>query len=97
MANWANSSTRLLTNDGSNTKALSFWKEPNVIYMEGSLIFGTSSGVYADRGNLPSNDQSITLQVNINDRQWIQTTNGGNTLLTPSEFSEGGDILLVFY
>jgi hypothetical protein len=50
-----------------------------------------------DRGDLPNDDQSIKLQINIGDTQWIQSTNGGNNLLTPSEFSNGGDITLIFY
>ena len=91
------SSVRILSNDDTNSKTLSFWKDKNVEYMKATLIFGPSSGIYADRGDLPIDDQSIKMMVNTKERQWIQSTNGGNTLLTPSEFSEGGDISVVFY
>lgn len=91
------SSTRILSEEATNNKTLLFWKEENVYYLQGSAIFGPSSGVYVNRGDLPVNDQSIKLLTNIGDRQWIQSTNGGNELLTPSEFSNGGDITLTFY
>jgi hypothetical protein len=91
------SSTRVLSDESNNSKNLLFWLQPNLYYMEGSLKFGTSTGVYVDRGDLPINDQLITLQTNIGDTQWTQSTNGGNTLLKPSEFSSGVDITLIFY
>jgi hypothetical protein len=65
--------------------------------MEGTLIYGYASGVYADRGYLPDDHPPIILQTNCQDRQWIQDTNGGSTLLTSSEFSSGGIITFIFY
>jgi len=91
------SATRILSDEPTNAKNLLFWSQPNVYYMEGNITFGSSSGVYVDRGDLPNDDQSIKLQINIGDAQWVQSTNGGNNLLTPSEFSNGGDITLIFY
>ena len=91
------SSTRIITEYENVSKNFLFWIKQNLYYMQGSLSYGQSSGVYVDRGDLPIDDQSITLQINIGDRQWVQSTNGGNTLLSPSEYSSNDDILLTFY
>lgn len=80
----------------NNTNALKFWKEPNVWFMQGSCAFGPQAGVYVDRGWMAPNDQAITMTAIANDKQYIQTENGGATLLAWNEFFNGGAIKLTF-
>jgi hypothetical protein len=80
----------------NNTNALKFWQTPNVWYMQGSCSFGPEAGVYVDRGWMAPNDQTITLTAIANGKQFIQTENGGETLLAWNEFTNGGDIQLTF-
>jgi hypothetical protein len=92
----ANSSTQWSSQEVNNTKSLLFWIQENVYYMQGNLSFGPESGVYIDRGWMADNDQSITMTIDANGKEWTQTSNGGESLLNWFEFSSGGDITVTF-
>jgi hypothetical protein len=91
-----NSSTQWSSQEVHNTKSLLFWVQENVWYMQGNLSFGPEAGVYVDRGWMADNDQTISMTVNANGKEWTQTSNGGETLLQWNEFENGGDITLTF-
>jgi len=80
----------------NNTKSLLFWKIENQYYMQGNLSFGPEAGVYVDRGWMAADDQSITMYVDANGKQWTQDENGGETLLSWNEFEDGGNISMIF-
>lgn len=80
----------------NNTNALKFWQTPNTWYMQGSVAFGPQAGVYVDRGWMAPNDQTISMTANANGKSWVQTQNGGETLLAWNGFEQGGDITLTF-
>lgn len=84
------------TDEVNNTNALKFWQQSNVWYMQGSCSFGPEAGVYVDRGWMAPNDQSITMTANANGKEFVQSTNGGETLLAWNEFESGGSIQLTF-
>jgi hypothetical protein len=92
----ANSSTSWSSTEVHNTKSLLFWITPNVWYMQGNLSFGPEAGVYVDRGWMADNDQTIKMTASSNGTTWIQTANGGETLLAWNQFEDGGDIILTF-
>lgn len=79
-----------------NTKSLLFWHQPNVWEMQGNLSFGPEAGVYVDRGWMPEATQYIKMTAVANGKEWVQTSNGGETLLAWNEFESGGDISLTF-
>jgi len=79
-----------------NTKALLFYHVINDWYMQGNLSFGPEAGVYVDRGWMADNDQTIKMTASANGTTWIQTENGGETLLAWNQFEDGGDITLTF-
>ena len=79
-----------------NSKSLLFWVQQNVWYMQGNLSFGPEAGVYVDRGWMAADDQSIKMTAVANGKEWIQTQNGGETLLAWNEFENGGNIILTF-
>jgi hypothetical protein len=91
-----NSSTQWSSQEVHNTKSLLFWVQENVWYMQSNLSFGPEAGVYVDRGWMADNDQTISMTANANGKEWIQTLNGGETLLQWNEFENGGDITLTF-
>lgn len=91
-----NSETQWSSNDVNNTKSLLFWETPNVWYMQGNLSFGPEAGVYVDRGWMADDDQTISMKAVADGKQWIQTDNGGETLLAWNGFEDGGDITLTF-
>jgi hypothetical protein len=64
--------------------------------MQGNLSFGPEAGVYVDRGWMAADDQSITMYVDANGKQWTQDENGGETLLAWNEFEDGGNISMIF-
>jgi hypothetical protein len=64
--------------------------------MQGSASFGPTAGVYVDRGWMDPNEQTIKMTANANGKEWIQTQNGGETLLAWNEFEQGGTITLTF-
>ena len=84
------------TTDINNTNALKFWQQPNIWFMQGSCSFGPQAGVYVDRGWMDPNGQSIKMTADANGKVWVQTTNGGETLLAWNEFPDGGNIVLTF-
>ena len=84
------------TSDPNNTNALKFWQQPNVWFMQGSASFGPTAGVYVDRGWMDPNAQTIKMTANANGKEWVQTQNGGETLLAWNEFEQGGTITLTF-
>ena len=92
----ANSQTQWSSQEVHNTKSLLFWVTPNVWYMQGNLSFGPEAGVYVDRGWMADNDQTIKMTAVANGTQWVQTANGGATLLAWNLFENGGDISLTF-
>lgn len=92
----ANSQTSWSSTEVHNTKSLLFWVTPNVWYMQGNLSFGPEAGVYVDRGWMADNDQTIKMTAVANGVQWVQTANGGATLLAWNLFEDGGDISLTF-
>jgi hypothetical protein len=89
-------STSWSSSEVNNSKSLLFWKTPNVYYMQGNLSFGPEAGVYVDRGWMPEDDQSITMYADANGKTFVQSQNGGETLLAWNEFEDGGDISLRF-
>ena len=84
------------TEEINNTNALRFWLTPNVWYMQGSCSFGPQAGVYVDRGWMAPDDQSIKMTAVANGKSFVQTQNGGESLLAWNEFTSGGSIMLVF-
>ncbi len=86
-----NSETQWSSTEVHNTKSLLFWVTPNVWYMQGNLSFGPEAGVYVDRGWMAENDQTIKMTASANGTTWIQTANGGETLLAWNQFEDGGD------
>lgn len=88
---WSNT-----TQETNNTNALKFWETPNTWYMQGSCAFGPLAGVYVDRGWMAPNDQSIKMTADANGTTWVQTENGGETLLAWNQFEDGGTITLTF-
>jgi hypothetical protein len=89
-------STSWSSSEVNNSKSLLFWKTPNVYYMQGNLSFGPEAGVYVDRGWMAEDDQSITMYADANGQTFVQSENGGETLLAWNEFEDGGDISLRF-
>ena len=87
----ANSSTKWSSQEVNNTKSLLFWVEQNVYYMQGNLSFGPEAGVYVDRGWMADNDQTISMTIDVNGKEWTQTSNGGENVLAWYEFNDGGD------
>jgi hypothetical protein len=45
---------------------------------------------------MAADDQSITMYVDANGKQWTQDENGGETLLAWNEFEDGGNISMIF-
>lgn len=84
------------TTEPNNSTSIRFWKVPNQWYMQGGVSFGPEAGVYVDRGWMAENDQTIQMTAVANGKSWIQSVNGGETLLAWNEFEQGGDILLTF-
>jgi len=84
------------TSEVNNTNALKFWQQPQVYYMQGSVSFGPEAGVYMDRGWQAPNDQSIKLTADANGVTFIQTQNGGATVLPWNGFEQGGVIDMTF-
>lgn len=89
-------STSWASQEVHNSKSLLFWKEEGVYYMQGNLSFGPEAGVYVDRGWMAEDDQTISMTANANGAVFVQTQNGGETLLAWNEFEQGGDISLSF-
>jgi hypothetical protein len=85
------------TEDVNNTMALKFFSTPGVYYMQGSLAFGPEAGVYMDRGWLDPNNQNMTLGADANGTQYLQTQNGGQTVLNWNQFENGGTINMNFF
>lgn len=92
-SSWSNTDQESTPN---NTNALKFWQQPNVWFMQGSASFGPTAGVYVDRGWMDPNAQTIKMTANANGKEWVQTQNGGETLLAWNEFEQGGTITLTF-
>jgi hypothetical protein len=84
------------TSEVNNTNALKFWQQPQVYYMQGSVSFGPEAGVYMDRGWQAPGDQSIKLVAAANGVTYIQTQNGGATVLPWNGFEQGGIIDMTF-
>ena len=92
-SSWSNTDQESTPN---NTNALKFWQQPNVWFMQGSASFGPTAGVYVDRGWMDPNAQTIKMTADANGKEWVQTQNGGETLLACNEFEQGGVITLTF-
>lgn len=84
------------TQDPNNTNALRFWITPNVWYMQGSVSYGPTAGVWVDRGWMDPNGQLIKMTANANGTVFVQTTNGGKEILAWNQFGQGGTIDLTF-
>ena len=84
------------TSDPNNADALCFWITPDVYYMQGGVNFGPEAGVYVDRGWMAENDQSIVLTGNVNSKGFMQSQNGGATIVPWNDFEQGGTINLIF-
>mgnify|MGYP007090457353 FL=1 len=67
---------------------------PATPYLSGSVSFGPTSGVYADRGWM--SDQSISMIAVAGGVTFTQTENGGDQILSWNQFEQGGDISLTF-
>ena len=64
--------------------------------MQGGVNFGPEAGVYVDRGWMAENDQSIVLTGNVNSKGFMQSQNGGATIVPWNDFEQGGTINLTF-
>jgi hypothetical protein len=64
--------------------------------MQGSVAYGPEAGVYMDRGWQAAGDQSIRLTGLVNGVKFIQTQNGGATVVPWNGFESGGDISMTF-
>jgi hypothetical protein len=84
------------TSDNNNTIALRFWQQPNTYFMQGSVSYGPTAGVWVDRGWMDPNGQTIQMTANANGTVFVQTSNGGKELLAWNEFEQGGTIQLTF-
>ena len=84
------------TSNPNNTMALRFWTVPDQWYMQGSVAYGPMAGVYMDRGWQAAGDQSICLTGQVNGVKFIQTQNGGATVVPWNGFESGGDISMTF-
>lgn len=84
------------TSDPNNTNALRFWSVPNQWYMQGSVAYGPLAGVYMDRGWMAPNDQTIRLTADVNGTPFVQTQNGGATVVAWNGFESGGTIRMTF-
>lgn len=85
------------TSDVNNTMALKFWSTPGNYYMQGSLAFGPEAGVYMDRGWLDPAKQDMTLGADYPGGEYLQTQNGGHTVLNWNQFEQGGVINMNFF
>ena len=72
------------TSDPNNTNALRFWTVPGQWYMQGSVAYGPMAGVY------------IVLNADVNGTGFIQTQNGGATVVPWNGFESGGTIDMKF-
>jgi len=84
------------TNDINNTIALKFWQQPDVFFMQGSVAYGPTAGVWVDRGWMEPEAQTITMNANADGTVFVQSTNGGKEILAWNEFEQGGSIELTF-
>jgi hypothetical protein len=84
------------TSDNNNTVSLRFWTTPNVYFMQGSVSYGPTAGVWVDRGWMDPNAQTITMTANANGTVFVQSINGGKEILAWNQFEQGGTIELTF-
>ena len=84
------------SSDTNNAKALRFWQQPNVWFMQGNVSYGPLAGVYVDRGWMDPQAQTIKMTAVALGKTFVQTQNGGETLLAWNEFEDGGKIFLTF-
>ena len=84
------------SSDTNNAKALRFWQQPNVFFMQGNVSYGPLAGVYVDRGWMDPTAQTIKMTAVALGKTFVQTQNGGETLLAWNEFEQGGKIFLTF-
>jgi hypothetical protein len=84
------------SSDTNNVKALRFWQQPNVSFMQGNVSYGPLAGVYVDRGWMDPQSQTIKMTATSLGKTFVQTQNGGETLLAWNEFEDGGKIFLTF-
>ena len=82
--------------DTNNAKALRFWQQPNVWFMQGNVSYGPLAGVYVDRGWMDPSAQTIKMTATALGKTYVQTQNGGETLLAWNEFEQGGKVVLTF-
>lgn len=80
----------------NNAKSLKFYHVAGQYYMQGGVSYGPESGVYVDRGWMAKDDQSIKMTAVANGATFVQTDNGGTSLLPWNGFEEGGNITLTF-
>lgn len=90
------SNVQWVSSETSNIKDIHFSQEPNVFFVSGEIIFGQNDGVYLNRGYMPEDNQFIEMITNVNGKEWTQNSNGGNLILQPNEFQNGGNISLIF-
>ncbi len=45
---------------------------------------------------MADNDQTISMTIDVNGKEWTQTSNGGENVLAWYEFNDGGDITVTF-
>lgn len=87
------------TDDNNNTIALKFWQEPNNFFMQGSVSYGPTAGVWVDRGWMDPNAQTLKMLAVANGAVYVhflQTSNGGKEVLAWNQFEQGGSITLTF-
>lgn len=84
------------TSDNNNTIALKFWQQPNNYFMQGSVSYGPTAGVWVDRGWMDPTAQTITMNADANGTVFVQNTNGGKEILAWDQFEQGGIIQLTF-
>ncbi len=82
-----------------NTKTVFFWDNSSASgtpLSQGNISFGPTAGVYLDRGWLPEDQQSFSMDSVSNGVVFNQSTNGGKQVLAWNEFENGGDITITY-
>lgn len=64
--------------------------------MRGRVTVSPDTGVYLDRGDLPGDQQPITLAARVPGMLYTQSRNGGTQVLPSHQFLEGGAVEITF-
>lgn len=64
--------------------------------MQGRAKMSAQEGIYLDRGDLPGDQQPITLAASVPGILYTQSRNGGTQVLPPHQFTQGGTVEITF-